>query len=425
MKSIKVRLAMAGLLGTMALGSVGASVVQAGTSTCRVRNATQDTAGRSFNAIAKDARDGDLLLIRGTCEADGDALRIEADIVIRGVGVHRAILTGLDRHRVLLVRPRAVVALWHVVIEHGHPGGHGDLSDAGGGILNRGTLTVVDSIIRRNAAERLGGGIFNYAPPCRGLCKDASLTLMDTLVTGNRARWGAGIHNNGSYEGGDARLTMQHSVVRGNGGSGIYNWGSAVLEDSVVARDRGVGIDNYGWIVLRRSAVRGNLAGGIANEDDDEISYGTIVLADSIVASNVTDSRGGGILNDGGTVRLRRSTVTGNSAATRGGGIWSGLFNSPYGLPAMRGRLILEDRSSVTANTSGDAGGGIYNKGGVVRINGSTVIGNATGGLGGGIFNRAGHDEDWDETVPGTITLDPAASVTGNTPDDCYGTTAC
>ena len=231
------------------------------------------------------------------------------------------ILTGRDRHRVLLVRPGAVVVLWHLVIEHGRLEGQGEILDNGGGILNRGTLTVVDSIIRLNSVEGLGGGIFSLAPRCRGgSCPDATLTLIDTLVSRNHARWGAGIHNNGSYEGGDARLTMRRSRVRNNSGSGIYNWGSAVLEDSVVAGNREVGIDNSGPLILRHSQVRANSGGGIANLNDDEVYYGSVLLADSVVSSNTTSGQGGGIRNRGGRVTLRRSMVAGNIAAGRGGG---------------------------------------------------------------------------------------------------------
>ena len=50
--------------------------------------------------------------------------------------------------------------------------------------------------------------------------------------------------------------------------------------------------------------------------------------------------------------------------------------------------------SSVTANTAGTAGGGIWN-------------------------------DDGPEDGVGTVIVRGGSTVTGNTPDDCYGTTAC
>ncbi len=86
------------------------------------------------------------------------------------------------------------------------------------------------------------------------------------------------------------------------------------------------------------------------------------------------DNSGAGIgKNGGGTLTLEACLVSGNSR----------------GISTKWGRLDLVD-STVTGNTAASHGGGIF------VVDGTT-----------------------------TVTLDATSSVTGNTPDDCYGTSAC
>ena len=68
--------------------------------------------------------------------------------------------------------------------------------------------------------------------------------------------------------------------------------------------------------------------------------------------------------------------------------------------------------ATVTANTSSSgSGGGIYNRASAVLVlNGTTTVSaNTSNASGGGIYNE------------GTLTINPPATVTGNTPDDCVG----
>ena len=76
----------------------------------------------------------------------------------------------------------------------------------GGGITNEGSLRVVRSIIRDNTlplallggATSSGGGIFNF--------QGASVTIIESTVSGNEAARGAGIRN----DAGTLKIIKQH-----------------------------------------------------------------------------------------------------------------------------------------------------------------------------------------------------------------------
>ena len=104
------------------------------------------------------------------------------DITISGAGERRTILDAADRGRVLRVRKRAIVALRHLAIVRGNTSLHG------GGILNRGTLTLTDSLVLHNRSadvdrqDGLGGGILN-----RG-----TMTLTSSVVRDSSAHAAGG-----------------------------------------------------------------------------------------------------------------------------------------------------------------------------------------------------------------------------------------
>ncbi len=308
MRSWSVITTAVALLGSLLLGAIAAPVAQAGTTTCRVRNVTQDTHGASFPAMVKAAVDGDRLTVRGTCEG---GIVIRADIIIRGVGDPRPVLTGRHRHRAFRVWYTSTVMLRHLAMVGGAAEGYG------GGILNYGTLTLTDSVVRGNMAmEGSGGGIANLG----------TLTLNDSVVRGNTGYNGGGILNWGT-------LNLTGSVVRENravegGGGGIVNV-------------RGSTLTLTGSVVRDNRAVEG---GGIANE------YGTVTITESVVRGNRADKNGGGIANSGTLTLRRSSSVTDNTAGTHGGGVWN---QTEYGVRT----VILRGGSSVTGNSPDDCYG--------------------------------------------------------------------
>ena len=72
--------------------------------------------------------------------------------------------------------------------------------------------------------------------------------------------------------------------------------------------------------------------------------------------------------------------------------------------------------SCLITRNSDTVGGGIGTQWGELVLVDTTITANTATQHGGGIFVV-------DDST--SVTLDATSSVTGNTPDDCYGTTAC
>jgi hypothetical protein len=316
---------------------------------CRVRNITQGTHGRSFNAMVEAARGGDRLRVRGTCPAH---TVIDVDLVIVGVGVGevRPILTGRDRHGVLRIERDADVILRNLVVTNGHE----NPRNFGGGISNGGTLLILDSIIRGN--EDLGRG---------GISNGGHLVLRNSAVVGNSAASGdgGGISNSGS-------MTILDSRIEGN----TAYW------DGYDVYPSGGGILNAGDLTIRRSIIRHNSAGvhggGIQNS-------GRLLIAGSRIVANGAVTGAGVSNNWGGTVILRRTRVVANVARGDGGGIWNGFWSpwddeQPEGVTSAVTLIASEVRRNRSAT-----GGGIWNDavpgGGETSVTldaGSSVAGN-------------------------------------------------
>jgi CSLREA domain-containing protein len=242
-----------------------------------------------------------ILTISGTGEDRAGDLDIRTDQTIKGVGAASSIIDGGGIDRVLEVH--ATVQIDGVTVRNGN-----SPSD-GGGILNRGTLTLNNSAVSNNSADTAigsgGGGIANVL---------GTLTLNNSTVSNNSAIGaGGGILNRGT-------LTLNGSTVSTNSadlGGGILNsaGGRLIFNSSILsandAANQGGGIRDGGSTTLTNVTVSGNSA-----------------------------NLGGGIFRGGGTGPLiaRNVTVSGN-LANRGGGIYSS------------GTLLL--KNGIVANSPG------------------------------------------------------------------------
>lgn len=287
---------------------------------------TSDEYASPLQAAIDEAEAGDTLQVLGTCYGDphDGHVTIDEDLTITGQDAR----TGTIRDSVLV--DGATVEIAQVTIT----GGSGIDYDGsgyylGGGISNRGTLTLIDSTVSGNTAD-LGGGISSHGV----------LMLTGSTVSDNTA---------------------------GYLGGGISNWGATLtLTDSTVSDNSagylGGGILNFGPLMLTGSTVSGNTAGyggGIFSHD-------VLTLAASTVSDNTATLDGGGIYTFAGTLTLTDSAVSRNTAGVFGGGI----FNLE------RGTLTLTD-SSVSRNTADwSLGGGIFSIGSLSVVN-TTICGNS------------------------------------------------
>ena len=237
---------------------------------------------------------------------------------------------------------------------------HGS-STNGGGIYNRGTLTLTSCTLSDNSVTGVGGAILNAG----------ALTVSDCTLSGNSSgNAGGGIY----YSRGT--LTLTNCTLSGNtatNGGGIFSdqaltLANCTLTGNQASADAG-GIYSLGSLMLTNSTLSGNSAqysgGGITN-------VGTLTLTNCTLSGNSTTNSGGGGINNGGSLTLTNCTLSGNSAGTSGGGINNG------------GTLTVTN--CTLSGNSAKTGGGIENEGGSATLINTIVANSTSGGDLGGSF---------------------------------------
>jgi hypothetical protein len=235
---------------------------------------------------------------------------------------------------------------------------------SGAGISNSGTLVVNDSTISDNTQLNYpgGGGIHNQGDfDRRGVA-----TLTNTVISGNAASSGGGISNRGVMTLVDCTVSENEAVERG---AGISNGGTMTVVGSTIARNVAVGASepgpdfepfpgngggfyNGGSLTLLNSTVSGNVAvdgGGAAVLND-----GTLEMASCTLSGN------SGFWNDGisgGTMRVRNTIVDGTcrnvDANSEGGNIESPGDTCGFGPSDQRGVSANELNLGALANNGG------------------------------------------------------------------------
>lgn len=227
---------------------------------CRVRNVDSGVVRGSLQRAVRAASAGDRLTVRGTCKG---TTTIPKDVRIRGTRNATSgppTLDGRAGGSVVTVASNAAVTIRSLKVTGGE-------DPSGGGIDNRGSLTLGDVIVGANAAEN-GGGVLNRA--------GASLLL----------RGGSSVRRNIASARGGGVLNRVGATVRLKGssairlntasqdGGGVLNAGSAVL------------------ILAGSSSIRANRAAGSGGGAH---TGGTLVLRDSAVIAGNEAFAGGGI----------------------------------------------------------------------------------------------------------------------------------
>jgi hypothetical protein len=208
----------------------------------------------------------------------------------------------------------------------------------GAGIANGGTLTLSNSIVSGNIADSGGGGIGN----------GGTLTLSNSIISANAVNIscsefcvgeGGGIHNSG-------RLVIDNSTISGNAVNTSCPQGSPCL----TAFSGGGGISNTGGgaVTIRNSTISGNralVAGAIKNLG----IASKVAIINSTVSGNSSPTSAA-IFTWEGTVTISNSTIGRNYAA---GVIVQESFGS--------GAATLQN--SIVANNSGANCLGVTSKG--------------------------------------------------------------
>jgi hypothetical protein len=291
-------------------------------------------------------------------------LEITDDLTINGPGQGKLTVSGGGSTRVF--SNTAEAAINHLTISDGHVSGFGGV---GGGILNRGTLSLDHVTMNNNEAvdtARGGGGaVANFI--------FATLNVSNSTFENNRA----------------TNSTAASEPVAGGAIANIFS--SANIRDS---RFTGNEVD---------SGVSAGIGGAISNTFNGTLEVSNSRFKGNAVSSDV-DARGGaigaGFGFGGDAVTVEHSLFVGNSAtgaSAIGGAIWADV--SSFTL----------DHSSIVNNRAIGAealGGGIYNNGSFTltksNVNANRAIGDGGDGVGGGIYNV------------GTFETDKMSNVHGN-----------
>ncbi len=231
---------------------------------------------------------------------------------------------------------------------------NGRVAGAGGAILNRENLSVVDC------------------------------NLLGSRTTGDGAPGGA-------IASGPGRLSIQGTNVVGN---------------ATVGRSDGGGVSNEGGVLTVTSSVvaqnaSGDSGGGIYSDGGD------LTVRRSDIDDNTAAGRGGGIASSQGSYRIEQSTLRYNETTgtfTNGGGLFS-VTNAPSQLGTI-------SNSTIHGNRADHGGGGVYILFNRVRIVNSTITGNTAGRSGGGILADE-FDPDF-----GSRTELASSIVASNSPSD-------
>jgi hypothetical protein len=321
-------------------------------------------------------------------------------------------------------------------------------SGSGGGILTvGGTVTITNSAVTSNQANRAGGGIE---------LAGGVLNLMDTILDMNNAGVspavaapgsGGGLHVSGPATTNISGGTTNNNIAANEGG-GLWN-GSGVMtivdhmvdgntasgNDAMTAGAAGGGgiyneggtLDMSGTTEITNNIADGaqSTGGGILN------AAGTLMANDITIAFNQSNRAGGGIETNGSgpviltnvslntnqtgvvtgtgapgnggglhvsgdsTIDIFSGTVNGNNAAREGGGLWNGSG-------IMTTDNVLIDANEALGDAADDGGAGIFNNGGTLNVmNGTLVSNNIASGAsasGGGLLSTAGDVTIMDST---------------------------
>ncbi len=226
-------------------------------------------------------------------------------------------------------------------------------TSAGGGISNRGQLTINNTKIADNIADNQGG----------------TINLATTVPVNNDARLGGGIYSTGT-----STVTLNDTNVtnnRGGLGAGIGIAGTTTLtvrtagaSPTEISDNRGLSTDRAGgglyfqdtsFVDLENVTLDNNISqsygGGFYGTSNSKLIGKDITISNNTVER--TDRSGGGFgAASNAVVDLTNATIDNNTAGSEGGGFWG----------ANDARVEL-DTVSITDNTTLESHGGGFRYG--------------------------------------------------------------
>ncbi len=250
--------------------------------------------------------------------------------------------------------------------------------DAGGNsrvlLISGGTNEISGLTISGGSADR-GGGIRNNT--------GATTTLTDTVISGNTAtvnsfQAGGGIYNRGDLTISGSTLTSNTTTAPRGGGAAVANYGGTLsitgstISGNSAMLQAGALYSVDGTVTISDSTINDNSAtGGSGGQGNDGgaiwISGSTAQITNSTISNNHADDDGGAIrLFLNASLTISHSTITGNSSNNQGGAIFVNFSSN-----------LTLSHTIVSGNTSTNAANEIFN-GGTANLNDYNLIGDGS-----------------------------------------------
>ena len=277
---------------------------------------------------------------------------VEIDIV--GTSTDTTIIDGAGLTRVLNIDAKRVSIVSGLTIRNGRAFG-----DAGGGVLNRGYLSLENVKLVGNSSDD-GGGVVNYG----------GLDFSNATISNNTASLtGGGIDN-------DGLMFLLNSTVSGNVSQdlagGIYNRFNGELHvlystlDSNSAPNHGGGLQSSGSADIENATFSNNSAydGGAIQ------GSGQLVMINTTIAGNHAANNGGGLNRDessSGAWNVYNATIVYNDADSdadhngSGGGIFVGQDSGVVGTLNIYNTLVAGNTVQESPQADDCSGSGILN----------------------------------------------------------------
>jgi CSLREA domain-containing protein len=225
-------------------------------------------------------------------DAGNGDLDLNGTIDIQGAGAGRTIIDGGGIDRVFETGVIASAHLSDLTVTGGDSTANGSQEiDLGGGILNKGAITLDRVGLVTNMADG-GGGMFSIP--------GTKPVIRDSLITGNHAYSGGGLRLDAG--GAITNTTITHNGLLTMPADGIQKKPVGVvipLVDEISGWGGGIDHRGGGDVSIVNSTITDNHAikggGGLASGQgyapvSDQVALGRVTLRNTIIASNTSDA---------------------------------------------------------------------------------------------------------------------------------------
>ncbi|MCB9683751.1 MAG: putative metal-binding motif-containing protein [Alphaproteobacteria bacterium] len=356
-------------------------------------------------AAVAAAGDGDVL---GVCPGDyAGGFTVGADIELVGDPRELPRILGGGTAPAVRVGADATVAFRHLELRDGVAAQGGGLSapqaasvelegcrvvdnqaGAGGGLVAGGSLTLLDTVVSDNRAQDFGGGVL--------MLPDGSLLLDGaTEVTANTARVGGGVGLVDATAIAATTVSVHHNDATDGGGgvfgSGDVSWDGGGIEANTASRGAGMAFEQalgHGNVRVARVTLTGNTAatdgGGVLFD-----GVPSVAVESSLLEGNVAGERGGGIALIGCADAALAGVDVRTGTARYGGGL---------ALQGLGANTLSTLAGSFEGNVASQDGGGLWiDDASVVRLGqgktATAIVDNQATAGGGGIAMTRGQLE--------------------------------